>query len=181
MRNLALLATVGIGLVLVFSFTGVIHLNVPDVQITTHGESSDGTTYTETHRLEGFAIEGNFEGSGAGNIDSTAIVSDTAIMSDTAELNIVLQNEGRLTPATVPPNSLVSTWLNTTDRDKTLLLCTNADGCVIKARGDWRSYEYEDGSAVPYEVLVAWIESQMEYFPFATSLVDSAGHTVWTR
>jgi len=94
-------------------------------------------------------------------------------------LEIKVENEGRYTPAVVPYGALVSTWSSVNTRDINLLLCLDKSGCKVTARGDWRSYVFMDGSAVPEDTLKAWISTQVVFFPFAEKILDNKGEEVW--
>ncbi|MEO7736863.1 MAG: hypothetical protein ABIS11_01865 [Candidatus Dojkabacteria bacterium] len=85
-------------------------------------------------------------------------------------LNIVVVGEGSVTPAKVPYGSLVSTWDSNTKRSDSLKLCVNLSGCYVNQRGDYRTYQFPDGTNVPEDTLFSWAQSQMGSFPHAKSI-----------
>lgn len=112
-------------------------------------------------------------------LSPTVSISPTIPVTPTVTQDVSILNEGKYTPTTVPYASLVSTWLDLTKRNPQLMLCLDPKGCVVAARGDYRTYVYEDKTPIPEDVLRTWIVSQVGYFPHAKSLVDHKGVVIW--
>ncbi|MEO6729089.1 MAG: hypothetical protein ABIM99_04150 [Candidatus Dojkabacteria bacterium] len=109
------------------------------------------------------------DGSAAAAVPTQAIISN-------GEGSLLVAGQSKV----VPYGSFIGSW-NGETRNPVLSLCTTDAGCSVNVRGDYRWYTYADGTKVPVDVLEEWIDSQVIYFDYATSVMNSDGEIVWTK